>query len=145
MGGCASVGYVDLNLVPLYLAGVCWTVVYDTIYALQDKADDLKVCLLLTKIGVKSTAITFGKDLKSWLTGFAGASTALFATTGYLLSLGPLYYIFSCLFPAFHYGWQIFTLDPGNRDDCWNKFKSNQWLGMSVSLGFFLGLILSIP
>lgn len=43
MGACASVGYVDPCMLTLYGAGVCWTVVYDTIYALQDINDDVRV------------------------------------------------------------------------------------------------------
>lgn len=50
--------------VPLYLGGVAWTLHYDTIYAHQDKADDLLV-------GVKSTALTFGDSTKSYLAVFS--------------------------------------------------------------------------
>uniref|UniRef100_UPI003D7677C0 UbiA family prenyltransferase n=1 Tax=Salmonella enterica TaxID=28901 RepID=UPI003D7677C0 len=50
----------DLNLAicgPLYIGALAWTVVYDTIYAHQDKEDDMKV-------GVKSTALTFGANTR---------------------------------------------------------------------------------
>ena len=47
---------------PLYLSGVCWTLVYDTIYAHMDKADD-------TKAGIKSTALLVGKNTKPTLHG----------------------------------------------------------------------------
>lgn len=59
----------DLSLavcLPLYISGVCWTIIYDTIYAHQDKKDDLAV-------GIKSTAIKFGENTKLWLSGFTGA------------------------------------------------------------------------
>lgn len=47
---------------PLYASAVCWTLVYDTIYAHMDKADD-KV------VGVRSTALYFGESTKATLTG----------------------------------------------------------------------------
>ena len=60
---------MDYSIIgPLYLSGVTWTVVYDTIYANQDKGDD-------KKLGLKSTALTFGEDPvrhKQILHGFAG-------------------------------------------------------------------------
>ncbi|XP_011498386.1 PREDICTED: 4-hydroxybenzoate polyprenyltransferase, mitochondrial [Ceratosolen solmsi marchali] len=51
---------------PLYAAGVCWTILYDTIYAHQDKADDLL-------LGIKSTALKFGDKTKFYLSCFGSA------------------------------------------------------------------------
>ena len=56
----------------LYLAGICWTLFYDTIYAYQDVEDD-------ALIGVKSTARLFGDKAKSWLHGFLTATIVLMA------------------------------------------------------------------
>jgi 4-hydroxybenzoate polyprenyl transferase, proteobacterial len=55
----------------LYLAGIAWTLFYDTIYAHQDTEDD-------ALIGVKSTARLFGSDSPRWLTGFLVVTVALF-------------------------------------------------------------------
>ncbi|KAG2605759.1 hypothetical protein PVAP13_4NG219900 [Panicum virgatum] len=68
-------------LLPMYFAGICWTLVYDTIYAHQDKKDDFKA-------GVKSTAITFGDNTKYWLSGFGAACITSLALTGYNAHLG---------------------------------------------------------
>ncbi|XVE49884.1 hypothetical protein DITRI_Ditri01bG0118000 [Diplodiscus trichospermus] len=68
---------------PLYMAGIFWTLVYDTIYAHQDKEDDIKV-------GVKSTALKFGDSTKEWTTGFAIACVASLALTGYNAAIGVL-------------------------------------------------------
>eukprot|EP00547_Thalassionema_nitzschioides_P000160 CAMPEP_0194212498 /NCGR_PEP_ID=MMETSP0156-20130528/12464_1 /TAXON_ID=33649 /ORGANISM="Thalassionema nitzschioides, Strain L26-B" /LENGTH=346 /DNA_ID=CAMNT_0038940343 /DNA_START=35 /DNA_END=1072 /DNA_ORIENTATION=- len=58
MGWAATYGTMDYSIVaPLYGAGVTWTLVYDTIYANQDKKDD-------AALGLKSTALTFGQDVK---------------------------------------------------------------------------------
>ena len=67
LGYAAAAGACDWSVcLPLYGAGVAWTLVYDTIYAHQDKRDD-------AAIGVKSTALLFGGDSKRW---FAGARSA---------------------------------------------------------------------
>ena len=60
---------------PLYAAGVCWTIVYDTIYAHQDKVDDIL-------LGIKSTAIRFGDSTKLWLSGFSTAMISGLITAG---------------------------------------------------------------
>lgn len=76
LGWCATQGNVDLAAcLPLYLSGICWTIVYDTIYAHQDKKDDLA-------IGVKSTALKFGDNTKLWLSGFTTAMISSLITTG---------------------------------------------------------------
>ena len=75
-------GGLDPSVVlPLYLSGVCWTLVYDTIYAHQDKVDD-------TKVGVKSTALRFGDDTRLWLTGFSTAFVTGMSLAGYNAALG---------------------------------------------------------
>jgi 4-hydroxybenzoate polyprenyltransferase len=60
---------------PLYAAGVCWTIIYDTIYAHQDKVDDVLQ-------GIKSTALRFGANTKLWLSGFSVAMIGNLVTTG---------------------------------------------------------------
>ena len=69
--GCLSWPIV----LPLYAHGICWTLVYDTIYAHQDKDDDIVV-------GIKSTALLFGVNTKAWLSGFAASSVSFLALTG---------------------------------------------------------------
>ncbi|KAL5282782.1 COQ2 family protein [Megaselia abdita] len=76
LGWCATQGSVDWSAcLPLYMSGICWTIVYDTIYAHQDKKDDLA-------IGVKSTALRFGDKTKVWLSGFTTAMISGLVTTG---------------------------------------------------------------
>jgi 4-hydroxybenzoate polyprenyltransferase len=79
--GCWQLGSVALTgalnpsvALPLYAAGVCWTIVYDTIYAHQDTADD-------AQIGVKSTALLFGtKNSTPILSAWAAGSLAWYVT-----------------------------------------------------------------
>ena len=76
LGWAAVRGGCDWGVVlPLYASGVCWTLVYDTIYAHQDKRDDARV-------GIRSTALTFGAANRTYLAGFAAANGALLAAAG---------------------------------------------------------------
>jgi 4-hydroxybenzoate polyprenyltransferase len=72
-------------VLPLYGAGVAWTLVYDTIYAHQDVVDDARV-------GVRSTALHFGASTQRWLAGFGAAMVAGLSAAGYAADVGPLFY-----------------------------------------------------
>jgi 4-hydroxybenzoate polyprenyltransferase len=84
---------------PLYSAAVCWTVIYDTIYAHQDRKDDLI-------IGVKSTALRFGRNTKKWLTGFGTAMTANLVASGLVCDLAWPYFASISVIAA-HIGHQV--------------------------------------
>lgn len=76
LGHAAVHGSLSWPIVlPLYAHGICWTLVYDTIYAHQDKDDDIVV-------GIKSTALLFGVNTKAWLSGFAASSISFLGLTG---------------------------------------------------------------
>ena len=75
LGYAAVHGYLDWHILPLYAHGVCWTLVYDTIYAHQDKEDDIVV-------GIKSTALLFGDRTKAVLAAFATSSIGFLTLTG---------------------------------------------------------------
>ncbi|CAM0908530.1 unnamed protein product [Alopecurus aequalis] len=123
---------LDLAVVlPLYIAGICWTLVYDTIYAHQDKEDDLRV-------GVKSTAIRFGDLTKQWISAFGAASIGSLALTGYNAELAWPYYPLLAAAAA-HLAWQISTVDLANPADCNRKFVSNTWFGALVFSGILFG------
>ncbi|XP_045798681.1 4-hydroxybenzoate polyprenyltransferase, mitochondrial-like [Trifolium pratense] len=132
LGWAAVKGNLDPSIVlPLYASGVCWTLVYDTIYAHQDKEDDLKV-------GVKSTALRFGDSTKEWLTGFGIASLSSLALSGFNAELGWPYYAFLGVASG-HLGWQIWTVDLSSRSDCNRKFVSNKWYGAIIFGGILAG------
>ncbi|MBI5827300.1 MAG: 4-hydroxybenzoate octaprenyltransferase [Deltaproteobacteria bacterium] len=77
-----TIGWVPLLI---FVANVCYSIAYDTIYALMDREDDLK-------IGVKSTAIYFGDSVYAALNAAYLLMTVLLAATGYLSGLGPVYF-----------------------------------------------------
>ncbi|KAG0174262.1 hypothetical protein DFQ28_002899 [Apophysomyces sp. BC1034] len=123
LGWSAMTGALDLSVAgPLYAGGIAWTLVYDTIYAHQDKTDDIKV-------GVKSTALRFGEKTTQWLTGFSATFVSMTALAGYMNGQGLPFYVLSVAGPAAHLAWQLRTVKYDQPADCWAKFKSNTWVG----------------
>jgi len=118
-----------------YAAGITWTLGYDTIYAHQDKADDILV-------GVKSTALKFGAASRAWLVAFYGAAVALLAAAGYAAGLAWPFFVALAL-GGVHLGWQIKAIDIDNPDDCLAKFKSNRDFGLIVFVGIVAAQVLA--
>jgi len=121
LGFAAVEGRVSAAAVALYLGGVAWTLVYDTIYAMQDQRDDAIV-------GVHSTARRFADAPQRWLALFATIAVLCWAAAGLLAPLGPLYFVV-LLAVAAHFGWQIGTLKPDDQPDCLAKFRANAQVG----------------
>ena len=121
VGFATVTGELSWAAVALYAGGVAWTMVYDTIYAMQDQRDDAVV-------GVRSTARRFAAAPRRWLTLFAVLALAAWALAGHLAALGP-FYIAGLLAIALHFAWQIALLRPGDPADCLFKFKANAAIG----------------
>ncbi|KAL6114753.1 coq2 [Pungitius sinensis] len=132
LGWAAVRGFCDWSVcLPLYFSGVMWTLIYDTIYAHQDKEDDVK-------IGVKSTALRFNEQTKPWLSGFALAMVSGLAVAGANAEQTlPYYAALSAV--AAHLTRQIYTLDINKSEDCWKTFSSNRNLGLLLLLGIVAG------
>lgn len=128
MGWAAVCDAVTWSVVgPLYASGFFWTLIYDTVYAHQDKTDDIKV-------GVKSTALTFGNRTKTYLTGFAVANILSMTAAGVMAGChGPFYGGVAAA--AAHLAWQVRTVDLDKPQDCMDKFKSNWWYGFAIWSG----------
>ncbi|XP_062107792.1 4-hydroxybenzoate polyprenyltransferase, mitochondrial [Humulus lupulus] len=136
LGWAAVKGDIDPAIVfPLYASGVFWTLVYDTIYAHQDKEDDVRV-------GIKSTALRFGDSTKQWNMGFGVACISSLALSGYNAEIGWPYYA-SLAAASGQLAWQIWTVDLSSRDDCNKKFVSNKWFGAIIFSGIVLGRLSS--
>lgn len=132
LGWSAIHGSCDWSIcLPLYVAGICWTILYDTIYAHQDKVDDIL-------IGIKSTAIKFGDYTKFYLSGFGLVMIASLITSGLLTTQTWPYYTSVGLI-AMHISNQIYTLNINNPTDCAKKFISNNRVGMLLFAGIILG------
>ena len=129
LGWAAVESSLDWPALALYVAGISWTLGYDTIYAHQDKEDD-------ALIGVKSTALRFGKATKPWLAGFYGATIVLLALTAALRGLHPLFYA-ALAAGALQLAWQVRDADLDDPADCLRKFKSNRLYGWIILAGIF--------
>lgn len=134
IGYAAARGALEAPALALYAAAVFWTLGYDTVYAHQDKEDD-------ARIGLKSTALLFGRRTREWLIGFYAATLALLAVAGHLAGLGWAYDAGLAL-AAVHLFRQAATVDIDDPKDCLAKFRSNRDLGFIVLAGIVLGRVL---
>ncbi|KAH7926932.1 4-hydroxybenzoate polyprenyl transferase [Leucogyrophana mollusca] len=124
----------DVKSAPMWvLTGgtLCWTIVYDTIYACQDRKDDVKA-------GVKSTALLFGSWVKEILSIFAVGFVGSLIYAGVATGRGIPFYIIAVGGCAGHLLWQLLSLDVNSPEDCWKKFQSNGNLGYVVTGGILL-------
>lgn len=135
LGWAAVQGSLDWAPVALYIAGVFWTLGYDTIYAHQDKEDDILV-------GIKSTALRLGDATPTWLVGFYGVSMALIVLSGWLAGLSAWFYV--ALAPAAaHLAWQIKSVDIHDPKSCLSRFKSNRDFGLLLFAAIIVGQLAS--
>lgn len=129
----AHTGSLSLAPVILYVAGIAWTLFYDTIYAHQDTEDD-------ALIGVKSTARLFGENSGWWLRLFLMASVALMALA-MIVALVPdanVIVLTLALAGAWAFGWhmvwQLRRLDTSDWENCLRLFRSNRDAGLIPTL-----------
>jgi 4-hydroxybenzoate polyprenyltransferase len=124
-------------VVPLWAGAACWTIVYDTLYAHQDTADD-------EKLGLKSTALLFGKEytkpvLTAFTTGFATLASATVLQQG-LAWPAEL----AVVGASGHMLWQIWTADFADRWNLTNRFVSNKQVGAMMLAGLVAGRLFQI-
>jgi len=124
VGWTAMSGSLGWPAVVLYVAGIAWTLGYDTIYAHQDKEDD-------ALIGVKSSALLLGDRTRPWLAGFYVATILLLALAGILAGL-PTWIAVALLAPAAQLWWQVRDVKLDRPADCLTKFRSNRYFGWLV-------------
>jgi 4-hydroxybenzoate polyprenyltransferase len=119
-----------LPVLLIYLGAILWTVGYDTIYAVQDRADD-------AKLGIFSTALLFGQKTRE-------ITLSLYLSSGGLILLGALLEgmsFFSYPVIIMSYLWmsyQLWILNLEEREACRDFFIKNQWVGTSIFLAFML-------
>lgn len=135
LGWSAVRGDLAVAPISLYAGGVFWTLAYDTIYAHQDKYDDMQV-------GVRSTALRLGAATRTWLFVFHGLALVFIAASARLVEvgtqLGSWLLLVALLLAAAHAIWQAGTVDLDDPVDCLAKFKSNRDLGLLVLVGLIL-------
>ncbi|MBI5783449.1 MAG: 4-hydroxybenzoate octaprenyltransferase [Gammaproteobacteria bacterium] len=130
MAFAAQTGGVPPLAGVLFAANVFWAVAYDTAYAMVDREDDLKV-------GVKSTAILFGRHDRAMIFLFHMTTMVLLVLAGALAHLGLGYY--AGLTAAFGFAlYQQWLMRDRGRDGCFRAFLNNNWFGAAVFAGLLL-------
>ncbi|MGO1616918.1 MAG: 4-hydroxybenzoate octaprenyltransferase [Oceanisphaera sp.] len=117
----------------LFAANLTWTIAYDTMYAMVDRDDDLK-------IGVKSTAILFGKHDKLIVGLLQLTTLLLLVAAGLTFALGSLFY-WSLLGCAGLFVYQQRLIRDRERMPCFSAFLNNNFVGMLVFIGIVLTLL----
>ncbi|MDX1799576.1 MAG: 4-hydroxybenzoate octaprenyltransferase [Marinobacter sp.] len=130
MAWAAQAGEVPQLAWLLFVANVLWTVAYDTLYAMVDRDDDLR-------IGIKSTAILFG-DADRAIIGMLQALVILvLIMVGHRAGLGVAYYLglvgMACLFV-----YQQHLARDRERAPCFKAFLNNNWAGFAVFAGLLI-------
>ncbi len=137
----AHSGSLGSPAVLLYVAGIAWTLFYDTIYAHQDKEDD-------ALIGVKSTALLFGERTGPWLRRFLMLTVGLMGLAVVFSALPEATVLALALALAgpwamgWHMAWQLRGLDIDNGDKMLQLFRANRDTGM-IPLVFFAVALLA--
>jgi 4-hydroxybenzoate polyprenyltransferase len=131
MAWCALTGDVPRQAWLLLIANVVWTVAYDTLYAMVDREDDLRV-------GVKSTAILFGELDRAFVAGMQVAVVVILAMVGRLAGLGLAFDV-SLAGAAVLFAWQQYLIRDRQREACFRAFLNNNWVGAVL----FAGLVAS--
>jgi len=131
MGYVAIAGHFDMSCLFLYIAGISWTLGYDTIYAHQDKEDD-------ALIGVKSTARLFADNSRTWIAVFYAITLAFLVITAWKTQLSYAAAPF-LIAAAVQLAWQVATINFSSPSDCLAKFRSNRFVGWLVLFGFIAG------
>ncbi len=122
MGWPAAFGRLDWPALVLYAGSISWVIGYDTIYAHQDREDDLL-------IGIKSTALLFGENTRPMLAAFYAGAAVLIGIAG-LLAGGGWIFLLGLLGFAAHLSWQVRRLDIDDSAHCLKLFKSNRDAGL---------------
>jgi 4-hydroxybenzoate polyprenyltransferase len=130
MGWPAAFGQLDWPAIVLYAGSISWVIGYDTIYAHQDREDDLL-------IGIKSTALLFGENTRPILAGFYTGAVVLIGIAG-LMAGGGLIFMLGLLAFAAHLAWQVMRLDINDSAHCLTLFKSNRDAGLILFAAMLL-------
>lgn len=117
----------------LFMAGILWPIIYDTMYAMVDRDDDLK-------IGVKSTAILFNAMDKLIVGLLQALFLIMMVIVGMMFQLHFVYYF--CLSMAgFLFAYQQWLIKDRIPQKCFEAFRNNNWVGLVIFAGIFLSYL----
>ena len=135
LGWSATHGALSWPPLLLYAGGISWTLAYDTIYAHQDKDDDIL-------IGVKSTALKFGDRSLIWLAVFFGLALVLIDAAIWLAGGHVIAHV-GVAGAALHAAWQLSRFNAADPACCLDVFRSNRIFGLIVTLALLLDCLLT--
>ncbi|MCG9779117.1 4-hydroxybenzoate octaprenyltransferase [Photobacterium damselae] len=135
MAYAAQSGQLPLAAWLLFAANILWTIAYDTQYAMVDRDDDLK-------IGIKSTAILFGRFDKMIIGMLQLGTLLLLTAVGGVLGLSQIFYWF-LLLAAILFVYQQMLIKQRQREDCFRAFLNNNYVGMVICIGLAVSVLLN--
>lgn len=118
-------------IIPMIIAFICWTLHFDTIYACQDRKDDIKV-------GVRSAAVLLGDSVLLFTSTCASLLVVLLAYVGTVNQQGIRFFGISVAGSALHLIWQYATLDVHDGKSCMLNFTRNGQMGWIIWGGMLL-------
>ena len=124
----------NINIIPivLYFGAIFWTLGYDTVYGYQDIADD-------EIIGVKSTSIKFKNNPKKFLFICYSILILTYLFLGQIMNFNYLFYIGALFITAHLFFYQLKNFNHKNTNQCFEIFKSNNFLGLIILVSLYLG------
>ena len=134
MAFSAQTGTLPASAGWIFLATVLWTLIYDTLYAMADRDEDLK-------IGVKSTAILFAKYDQIFITLLQVLLMIVFIKIGNLFDLGAFYDI-SLIIILFFMIYHQILIKKRQKMDYFKAFINNHFVGMTLFFGIFLSIVI---
>jgi len=127
------IGRIPASAWLLFAANILWTIAYDTMYAMVDREDDLK-------IGVKSTAILFAENDKRIIALLQMSTLALLFTVGEISAFGWPYQL-SLVISAGFFVYQQMLIQHREREKCFQAFLNNHYVGLVVFVGIAVELL----
>lgn len=124
MAFSAEASELSIYLWLLYAANLCWTMAYDTYYAMVDRDDDIK-------IGVKSTAILFGEMDLAMIASLQAMALGFLFFAGQQFELSWIFYC-GLTIGALFLGWQLWAARDRSREACFSVFRQSHWFGAIV-------------
>ncbi len=130
----AQTGTVPVKASLIFLASLVWTLIYDTLYAMADREEDLN-------IGVKSTAILLKNYDQLAITILQFLLILIFIAIGNTFNLGQIYYfslVIICFFMIYHQ----YLIKKSQNEEYFRAFINNNYVGMIAFAGIFLSVAL---
>jgi len=135
LGWTSVLARLDWPAVVLYAGAVAWTIGYDTIYAHQDRDED-------GILGLKSTALRFGRTTRSWLAALYALAWIAITLGGVMAHAGTAF-LLGMVAAGGQLAWQVMTLDIDDPENCLTRFRSNRDFGALVLGAILIDMLLA--